>query len=448
LNILIIVAFFMNQSPQSLVSGRKLLFGGAIATLAFNSLLAFTPNASAEKPLADNPKAVIDQVWQIVNNEFVDRSFHQIDWQKKRQELLSREYQNPQQAYTAIREALKELGDPYTRFLAPNDFAVLTSQTSGELSGVGLQLTIDKRTSDIIVVDTVKNSPAREAGIQTGDRLVRIDGKPASLMTIEQATEAIQGDVGTSVSVQLYRKTKGVFEISLTRAKIEIPSVSYAIKQEDRLKIGYIKLDEFSSHAAEQMKQAIEELDRQKVSGYVLDLRGNPGGLLFASVDIARMWMKQGKIVSTIDRRGGDRLFSANNTAITDLPLVVLVNKNSASASEILAGALKENGRATLVGTSTYGKSTVQSVHSLADGSGLAVTIARYYPPNGENIYKKGIAPNVSIELTTEQQLLLRNDPSLLGTKDDPQYQRAVTLLRSNTAKTLPQTPPLSRADP
>jgi carboxyl-terminal processing protease len=186
-------------------------------------------------------------------------------------------------------------------------------------------------------------------------------------MTIEQATEAIQGDVGTSVSVQLYRKTKGVFEISLTRAKIEIPSVSYAIKQEDRLKIGYIKLDEFSSHAAEQMKQAIEELDRQKVSGYVLDLRGNPGGLLFASVDIARMWMKQGKIVSTIDRRGGDRLFSANNTAITDLPLVVLVNKNSASASEILAGALKENGRATLVGTSTYGKSTVQSVHSLSD---------------------------------------------------------------------------------
>jgi carboxyl-terminal processing protease len=438
----------MNHSPQSLVSGRKLLFGGAIATLtAITSLVPYTPKAIAEKPLADNPKAVIDEVWQIVNNEFVDRSFHQIDWQKKRLELLSRNYQNPQQAYRAIREALKELGDPYTRFLAPDDFAILTSQTSGELSGVGLRLTVDQRTSDIIVVDTVKSSPAREAGVKSGDRLVRIDGKPTALMTIEQATDAIKGEVGTSVSVQLYRQDKGVFELTLTRAKIEIPSVSYSIKQEERVKVGYIKLDEFSSHAAEQMKQAIEELGRQKVSGYVLDLRGNPGGLLFASVDIARMWMKQGKIVSTIDRRGGDRLFSANNTAITELPLVVLVNKNSASASEILAGALKENGRATLVGTATYGKSTVQSVHALSDGSGLAVTIAKYYPPNGENIYKKGIAPDVQIDLTTEQQLLLRNDPSLMATKDDPQYQRAVTLLRTTSAKTPAENLPLSRAD-
>lgn len=440
----------MNQSRPSLVSRQKLFFGGAIATLAVHSALVSLPRASAGTPLANNPKAVIDEVWQIVNNEFVDRSFHQIDWQKKRQELLSREYSSPQQAYRAIREALEELGDPYTRFLAPDDFAILTSQTSGELSGVGLRLTLDKRTSDIIVVDTVKNSPARQAGVKAGDRLVRINGKPAALMTIDRVMEEMKGEVGTSLSVQLYRREKGVFEVTLTRAQIEIPSVSYALKQEDRLKIGYIKLDEFSSHAAEQMKQAIEELSQQQVQGYVLDLRGNPGGLLFASVDIARMWMKQGKIVSTIDRRGGDRLFTANNTAITDLPLVVLVNKHSASASEILAGALKENGRATLVGTSTYGKSTVQSVHSLSDGSGLAVTIARYYPPNGENIYKKGIAPDVPIDLTAEQQLLLRNDPSLMGTKDDPQYQQAISLLRSPSVKRPAVTPnPLSsRAEP
>ncbi|MEG3438220.1 carboxyl-terminal processing protease CtpB [Pannus brasiliensis CCIBt3594] len=440
----------MNQSRPSSVSRQKLFFGGAIVTLAVHSALVFTPRATAETPLANNPKAVIDEVWQIVNNEFVDRSFHQIDWQKKRQELLSREYSNPAQAYNAIREALEELGDPYTRFLAPNDFAILTSQTSGELSGVGLRLTLDKRTSDIIVVDTVKNSPARQAGVKAGDRLVRINGKPAALMTIDRVMEEIKGEVGTNLSVQLYRREKGVFEVTLTRAQIEIPSVSYALKEEDRVKIGYIKLDEFSSHAAEQMKQAIEELSQQQVQGYVLDLRGNPGGLLFASVDIARMWMKKGKIVSTIDRRGGDRLFTANNTAITDLPLVVLVNKHSASASEILAGALKENGRATLVGTSTYGKSTVQSVHSLSDGSGLAVTIARYYPPNGENIYKKGIAPDVSVDLTAEQQLLLRNDPSLMGTKDDPQYQQAISLLRSPSAKrpAVISNPLSSRAEP
>jgi carboxyl-terminal processing protease len=433
----------MNQSRPSFVSVQKLLSGGAIATLAFNSVIALAPSAKAEKPLENNPKAIIDQVWQIVNNEFVDRSFHQIDWQKKRQELLSREYSNPQQAYTAIREALKELGDTYTRFLAPSEFSVLTSQTSGELSGIGIRLSLDRRTSDLIVVDTVKKSPAKEAGVKAGDRLVRIDGKPTALMTLEQAMEAMQGEVGTSVSLQLSRPDKGVFEVNLTRVEIEIPSVSYTLKQENGVKIGYIKLDEFSSHAAEQMKEAIEELSQQQISGYVLDLRGNPGGLLFASVDIARMWMQQGKIVSTIDRRGGDRQFSANNTAITDLPLVVLVNKSSASASEILAGALKENGRAVLVGTSTYGKSTVQSVHTLSDGSGLAVTIARYYPPNGENIYKKGIKPDVQIDLTQEQLVRFRDDPSLMGTKDDPQYQQAITLLQSHSVNR-PLTNPLN----
>ncbi len=313
---------FMNQSRPSFVSVQKLLSGGAIATLAVSSLMVLTPAAKGEKPLEDNPKAVIDQVWQIVNNEFVDRGFHQIDWQKKRQELLSRNYTNPQQAYTAIREALKELGDTYTRFLTPSEFSVLTSQTSGELSGIGVRLALDKRTSDLVVVDTVKKSPAKEAGIKTGDRLIRINGKPTALMTLEQAMEALQGEVGTSVSLQLARPDQGVFEVTLTRVDIEIPSVSYTLKQEGGVKVGYIKLDEFSSHAAEQMKQAIEELSQQQVSGYVLDLRGNPGGLLFASVDIARMWMKQGKIVSTIDRRGGDRQFIANNTAITDLVVI------------------------------------------------------------------------------------------------------------------------------
>ncbi|MFM8309511.1 MAG: peptidase S41, partial [Microcystis aeruginosa] len=136
----------MNQSRPSFVSVQKLLSGGAIATLAVSSLMLLTPAAKGEKPLEDNPKAVIDQVWQIVNNEFVDRGFHQIDWQKKRQELLSRNYTNPQQAYTAIREALKELDDTYTRFLTPSEFSVLTSQTSGELSGIGVRLALDKRT--------------------------------------------------------------------------------------------------------------------------------------------------------------------------------------------------------------------------------------------------------------------------------------------------------------
>jgi carboxyl-terminal processing protease len=269
-----------------------------------------------------------------------------------------------------------------------------------------------------------------KAGIKPGDRIVRINGKPTVLMSIEQASQEIQGEIGTEVNLQLSREGKGVFNVSLKRAQIELDSVSYKVKQEGNLRVGYIRLDEFSSHAAEQMKIAIEDLSKKNIKGYVLDLRGNPGGLLFASVDIARMWLKKGEIVSTIDRRGGDRHFSANGTDITNLPLVILVDNGSASASEILTGALKENGRATIVGTTTYGKGTVQSVHSLSDGSGLAVTIARYYPPSGTDINHKGINPDVYLDLSVDQQLQLRNDPSLVGSALDPQYVQAVSVLK------------------
>lgn len=434
----------MNQSPNPLAACHKLLFGGAIATLAVGSLLTPALSSSVKSSLENSPKAIVDEVWQIVNNEFVDKEFNHIEWRAKRQELLSRNYTSPKQAYKAIREALKELGDPYSRFLDPEEFTALTSQTSGELSGIGIRMAIDPKNNDLYVVDTLKNSPAMKAGIQNGDRLIKINGKPTALMNIEQASEQIQGEVGTQISLQLSRKGKGIFELSLTRAQIEIPTVSYTLKQEDQMKVGYIKLDEFSSHAAEQMKQAIEDLNKQKVGGYVLDLRGNPGGLLFASVDIARMWMKQGAIVSTVDRRGGDRKFAANGTSITDLPLVILVNEGSASASEILAGALKENGRATLVGTTTYGKGTVQSVHSLSDGSGLAVTIARYYPPSGTNINKRGIKPDVEVDLSMEQQLRLRNDPSLIGSSADPQYKQAISVLKTHSFGQTPANKPLN----
>jgi carboxyl-terminal processing protease len=410
--------------------------GLALGTLLISVLLPLETTAQEKKQLIleDNPKAIVDEVWQIVNNEFVDKEFNHADWLKKREELLNQDYKNPKQAYKAIREALEVLNDPYTRFLEPDEFQVLTNQTSGEMSGVGIRLMLDKRTSQFVIVDTLKNSPAMEAGIKQGDRLVRIDGKPTALMTIEQASEAISGEIGTEVKLQLLRPNKEVYNVTLTRSQIEIASVSYTVKEEGNLKIGYIKLDEFSSHAAEQMEEAIKDLHKQKVAGYVLDLRNNPGGLLFASVDIARQWMPQGEIVSTIDRKGGDRHFKANNTALTDLPLVILVNKGSASASEILTGALKENGRATIVGTTTYGKGTVQSVHSLEDGSGLAVTIARYYPPSGTDINHKGINPDIVSELTMEQQMRFRQDPNLVGTAADPQYKQAITVLKTRVS--------------
>lgn len=426
----------MNQSLIKTPKKRILFLKSVLTILTTGSLIPFFSPSMVRAEMTDSPKMVVDEVWQIVNSEFVDRDFNQVNWQNKRVELLKQNYSSKKQAYRAINQALKELGDPYTRFLPPEQFEVLTSQTSGEVSGVGIRIAIDPRTQDLYVVDTIKKSPAMEAGLQRGDRIVRIDGKPTALMSLDQASEALKGELGTQVSIEISREKKPAFEVKVTRSEIEVPSVDFSLKKEGELNVGYIKLDEFSSLAAEQMKQAIDELQKQKASAFVLDLRGNPGGLLFASVDIARMWMSQGEIVDIVDRRGGHRTYQANNSAITDLPLVVLVDGNSASASEILTGALKENKRATIVGTTTFGKGLVQSVHSLSDGSGLAVTISRYYPPSGININKKGISPDIVQNLTREQEYLLSQDPSLLGTKADPQYSKAVTILK--TRPTIP----------
>jgi carboxyl-terminal processing protease len=177
------------------------------------------------------------------------------------------------------------------------------------------------------------------------------------------------------------------------------------------------------------MRVAIRTLKDQKVDAYVLDLRGNPGGLLNASIEIARMWLDDGHIVKTVDRKGSSSQTQANRTAITKLPLAVLVDGNSASASEILTGALKDNKRAVVVGSQTFGKALVQSVHELNDGSGLAVTIAHYYTPNGTDINHKGIAPDIKLDLTQTQERQLASNPNLIGTNSDPQYTRAIVVL-------------------
>ena len=404
-------------------------------TLATTSFVVSYASPSVNAALEDSPKTVVDEVWQIVNNEFVDHKFNQVDWQNKRQELLSKDYSDRAEAYQAIRQSLKELGDPYTRFLEPREFEELTSQTSGELSGVGIILAIDEKTSDLVVVQPLANSPAEEVGIKEGDKILRINNKPTSLMSLEQASAEIKGEVGTEVSLQIARQGEEKFDVTITRAQIELPSVEYHVQEEDNLKVGYIKLDEFSSHAAEQMKQAIENLSQEEVSGFVLDLRSNPGGLLFSSVEIARMWLEKGAIVSTIDRKGGKQNFSANGTALTELPLAVLVDQYSASASEILAGALKENKRATVIGTRTYGKGKVQSLHSLSDGSGLTVTIAQYYPPSGIDINQRGITPDIQVDLTKEEQMNLNINPALAGTTNDPQYKRAISILKNSPVR-------------
>ncbi|MDJ0732917.1 MAG: S41 family peptidase [Nostocaceae cyanobacterium] len=436
----------MKKSTKRYSPFSVALIGGIIATGATFSALCPAWSRPASDSLKDSPKLIVDQVWQLVNREYVDSTFNQQDWQAVRQRLLSKNYSSKEEAYAAISNALEILKDPYTRFMDPKQYESLTRQTSGEVSGIGIRMQIHERTQRLTVVEALENSPALQAGIKAGDEILAIDGKPTQLMQIEEASRLIRGKVGTVVTLRMGRRGQTAFNVKLKRATIEVPTVRYTLKQEGNRRIGYISLREFSGHAAEQMQRAIKNLNSKQVDGFVLDLRGNPGGLLQASIEIARMWMDKGAIVRTTDRRGGNELTHANNTALTQRPLVVLVDQNSASASEILTGALKDNKRAIVVGSQTFGKALVQAVHQLTDGSGVAITIAHYYTPKGTDINRKGIKPDIQIDLTKAQERQLATNPKLLATKNDPQYARALAVLSNNLLAQPLQTQPSQSA--
>ncbi|MBD2102247.1 carboxyl-terminal processing protease CtpB [Leptolyngbya sp. FACHB-261] len=410
------------------------LSGGALAlTTAVALVVSPTLTGTVEAALQDSPKTVVDEAWQIVNREYVDPQFNRVDWQQVRRDLISRRYSSRADAYTALRDALKRLDDPYTRFLDPQQFQALTTQTSGELTGVGIRLELNEKTKALTVVEPIENSPALRAGVQAGDRILKIDGRTTEGMSLEAASNLIRGRANTQVRLMLERQGRPSFELTLARARIDLPAVRSAVRTEGDRKVGYIRLNEFSAHAAEQMRAAIQSLNAQKVDAFVLDLRGNPGGLLSSGIEVARMWIDDGGIVRTVDRNGKADQARANGTALTNLPLAVLVDAGSASASEIVTGALKDNNRAVVVGTPTFGKALVQSVHSLSDGSGLAVTIAHYYTPAGTDISQRGITPDVAISLTDEQRQELASHPDTIGTNIDPQYKQAIAHL-SRTA--------------
>ncbi len=389
--------------------------------------------------LEDNPKALVDEAWQVVNREYVDGTFNKTNWVQVRKDLLNRNYTSRLDAYNAIRLALRKLNDPYTRFMSPTQYQSLTSQTNGEMVGVGLRLeeivNTASATKKLVVTDTADNSPAAQAGIKAGDTLLSINGKPLAKIPASEAIKLIRGEVGKSVKLKLSRSGRGIFEVSVAIAPIEVSSVSYRAKQENKVKVGYIKLTEFSANSTKQMENAVKALNREKVNAFVVDMRGNPGGLLQNSIEIARLFLDSGVIVKTVDRKGTDEQFRANQTALTNLPVAVLVDSNSASASEIFAGALKDNARATIVGSATFGKALVQSVHGLHDGSGLAVTVAHYYTPNGTDIGHKGVAPNLKVNLSATEQQKVTDNPDLAASNQDSAYQAALGVFQNSALK-------------
>lgn len=412
-----------------MITKRGLIFGATCAVLGLAAVTGAGLQLSQSQAFfRESPKEVVDEVWQIVNYSYVDATFNQVDWRAVREDYLKRNYTSKDQAYEAIREMLKKLQDPYTRFMSPDEFQTMQIDTSGELTGVGIQITKDEKTKEIVVVSPIEDTPAYRAGLLAKDVIFKIDNQATEGMELNDAVNLIRGKEGTEVTIVIRRGDK-MLSFTLKRSKIQIHPVRSLAENTKIGKLGYIRLNQFSAQAAQEMAQSIQALEKQKVKGYILDLRSNPGGLLDVSVDIARMWLPDGKIVSTVNRVGEVDRYEANHSELTTKPLVVLVDGGSASASEILSGALQDHQRAKLVGTQTFGKGLVQSVRRLSDGSGVAVTIAKYLTPNGRDINKEGIKPDVVYEMNEQQREALQQDRTKIGTPSDPQFAKAMDIL-------------------
>ena len=377
-------------------------------------------NHSKATILENNYKEVIDHVWQIVYRDFLDSSgkFERSNWINLRKDFLAKKYSDNNEAYDAIRDMLSNLNDPYTRFLDPKEFNQMRIDTSGELTGVGIQIVKDKESDSLIIISPIDGTPAYEAGIKARDKILSIDDVSTKGLNIEDAVKLIRGRRGTKVKLEILRNGNSFYK-SLLRERIEIKSVTSKINEtKDGVLIGYVRLKQFNANASREMKDTLKDLEIKKVSGYVLDLRSNPGGLLESSIDISRQFIDKGIIVSTLSKDGLRETKRGNGKALTKKPLIVLVNEGSASASEIVSGAIRDNNRGKLVGKKTFGKGLVQSMRTLVDGSGLTVTVAKYLTPNGTDINKFGITPDIEVKMNSNP--ILQRE---IGTKRDRQYR-------------------------
>lgn len=384
------------------------------------ALSCFVPTAAA----FTEEQRLVSEVWRIVDRAYLDDTFNHQNWWQVRQKVLRQPLDTREQAYTAIQAMLSSLGDPFTRLLKPEQYRSLQTNTSGALTGVGLQITQESDSKELRVIAPIEGSPAEQAGIKPRDRILKINGISTADFSLDEAAERMRGPIGSQVTLTILHEDAAEAEdIQVKRDRISLNPVFADLRSlSDQTKLGYIRLMQFNANATQELTKAIKRLEAGGANAYILDLRGNPGGLLQAGIEIARLWLQDGTVVYTVNRNGIQDSFSADGKALTNDPLIVLVNQGTASASEILAGALQDNGRAQLVGEKTFGKGLIQSLFSLSDGSGLAVTIAKYETPNHRDINRQGIAPdvNVPLEPITRDQI---------GTDADRQYQAAVELL-------------------
>lgn len=316
---------------------------------------------------------------------------------------------------------VSELGDPYTAYM---DSATLTSfmeRTEGSYAGVGIVVSVDTTDNRIVVVSPFEGSPAHKAGVMPGDKIIKINDSAVGGDNFNHAVEMMKGKPGTTVKVTIFRESESnSFDVQIVRENIDIPTVSHKMLDND---IGYIRIISFDAVTTKQFTKSYEELQAQNMKSLIIDLRNNPGGLLKVVCEIADMLVDSDYIVYTEDKNG-KREYTYGNKDKIDIPLVVLINGNSASASEVLSGAIKDTGTGVLVGTKSFGKGLVQNIYFLPDGSGVKVTIAKYYTPSGICIDGEGIVPDYTVDMSDDLSMNIAS----LTLEEDVQLKKAVDI--------------------
>lgn len=323
--------------------------------------------------------------------------------------------------YGAVKGAVQSVGDPYTEFFTPEELQSFKTDLSGSFDGIGAE--IGKDDGNIVIIAPLDDSPAKAAGLLPKDIILKVDGIEVNDWSVEEAVSHIRGKKGTTVVLSIYRQGRNEpFQVSIKRDQIIVKSVKWEVKTangtRDQKKIGYVSVSRFGEDTETLFSTAVQELRAQGVAGMVLDLRSDPGGYLETAVELGSYWIPKDKlIVKEAHSTGKDIDYNSKGYGrLAGIPTVTLINSGSASASEILAGALHDYKLTTLVGEKSYGKGSVQTILDLAGGSGLKVTIAKWITPNGKNISKEGIAPDVEVKLTEDD----------VKNKKDPQLERAL----------------------
>ena len=311
------------------------------------------------------------------------------------------DYDDEQIYEGSLKGMFANLGDPYTAYYTPDEFKKLMESLNGRYSGIGLSVQASKE-GYIKAVSVFDDSPAKEAGIESGDYITKVNGKAFGPNQLEEAVAEIKGEPGSDVTLTILRTEEGTtnskeFDVKVTRADVNVDTIDDDILEVRGKKIGYIHIKAFDDITWKDFSDSYSKLMAQDIDGLILDVRNNPGGALDVVINIADNFLDEGVIVTTKDKKGNVATEKSDANA-SDIPMVVLQNENSASASEILAGAMKDRGRAKVIGTQSFGKGVVQKVFNLEDGAGAKITISEYFTPNGTQINKVGVTPDIKVE--------------------------------------------------